>query len=114
LRTGYIIVSSQGNDQYAVYSTSGNNHSLGPFREAGVGVEDVSGSDGLAVTNRAVGKYSEGIFVSHDEPESGEGIDPDRDPTNFSYVSWGSVAKALKLKVDTTVDNDPSFGDRAR
>jgi 3-phytase len=112
--TGYIIVSSQGNDQYAVYSTTGNNRSLGTFRVVGVGVDDVNGSDGLAVTNRPVGKYSDGLLVSHDEPESGVGVDPDRDPTNFSYVSWGSVAKALNLKVDTTAHNDPRFGGPAR
>jgi 3-phytase len=112
--TGYIIVSSQGNDQYAVYSSIGNNRSVGTFRVAGVGVDDVNGSDGLAVTNRPVGKYGEGLLVSHDEPESGEGVDTDRDPTNFSYVSWGSIAKALKLKVDTTAGNDPRFGGPAR
>jgi 3-phytase len=107
--TGYVIVSSQGNDQYSVYSTTGNNRSLGTFHVAGVGVDDVNGSDGLAVTNRPIGQYSDGLLVSHDEPESGEGVDPDRDPTNFSYVSWGSIAKALKLKVDTTAENDPRF-----
>jgi hypothetical protein len=74
----------------------------------------VNGSDGLAVTNRPVGQYSDGLLVSHDEPERGDGVDPDRDPTNFSYVSWGSVAETLKLKVDTTASNEPRFGGRAR
>ena len=112
--TGYVIVSSQGNDEFAVYSTTGNNHSHGTFRVAGVGVDDINGSDGLAVTNRPVGKYGEGLLVTHDEPESGPGVNPDRDPTNFSYVSWGSIAKALKLKVDTTAGNDPRFSSHKR
>jgi 3-phytase len=77
-------------------------------------VDDINGSDGLAVTNRRVGNYRDGLLVSHDEPESGEGVDPDRDPTNFSYVSWGSIAEALKLKVDTTAGNDPRIGRRTR
>ena len=112
--TGYVIVSSQGNDQFAVYSTTGNNRSLGTFQVAGVGVDDINGSDGLAVTNRPVGEYREGLLVSHDEPESGEDVDPDRDATNFSYISWGAVAEALHLKVDTTAGNDPRFSGRAR
>jgi 3-phytase len=77
----------------------------------GVGVDDVNGSDGLAVTNRPVGEYQEGLLVTHDEPESGDDVDPERDPTNFSYVGWGPIADALKLLVDTTAGNDPRFGD---
>jgi 3-phytase len=68
-----------------------------------------NGSDGLAVTNRVVGHYREGLLVSHDEPETGPGVDEDRDSTNFSYVSWGEIDDALHLKVDTTARNDPRF-----
>jgi 3-phytase len=51
-----------------------------------------------------------GLLVSHDEPESGPGVDEDRDPTNFSYVDWGGVANALDLEIDTTPSNDdPRF-----
>ena len=107
--TGYVIVSSQGDDQFAVYSTTGNNRSLGTFRVEGVGVDNINGSDGLAVTNRPVGEFGDGLLVTHDEPESGEGVDPDRDPTNFSYVSWRSIADVLKLQVNTTAGNDPRF-----
>jgi 3-phytase len=110
-RTGYVIVSSQGDDRFAVYSTTGTNKSLGTFKVAGVGgVDDINGSDGLAVTNRVVGDYRQGLLVTHDEPESGPGVDPDRDPTNFSYVDWGQVARALHLKVSTNAGNDPRLG----
>ena len=108
--TGYVIVSSQGDDRYSVYATQGMNRSLGTFVINGVGVDDVNGSDGLAVTNRPVGDYVQGLLVSHDEPETGTGIDEDRDPTNFSYVDWGEVAEALHLKVSTRASNDPRFG----
>ena len=106
-RTGYVLVSSQGDDRFAVYSRVGRNRSLGTFRVRGVGVDDVNGSDGLAVTNRRVGEYRKGLLVTHDEPETGPGIDPDRDPTSFSYVHWGEIARALHLRVDTTRGNDP-------
>lgn len=107
--TGYVIVSSQGDDRYAVYATEGHNRSLGTFVIEGDGVDDINGSDGLAVTNRPVGQYIEGLLVSHDEPETGEDVDDDRDATNFSYVDWSDVAAALHLKVSTVAGNDPRF-----
>src|SRR5918996_2108764 len=105
--TGYVLVSSQGDDRFAVYSRVGRNRSLGTFRVRGVGVDDVNGSDGLAVTNRRVGEYRKGLLVTHHEPETGPGIDPDRDPTSLSHVHWGEIARALHLRVDTTRGNDP-------
>ena len=109
--TGYVIVSSQGDDRYAVYSTDGDNRPLSTFVIHGVGaVDDVNGSDGLAVTNRPVGPYQEGLLVTHDEPETGDDVDEDRQPTSFSYVSWPQVAAALHLSVDTGAGNDPRFG----
>lgn len=109
--TGYVIVSSQGDDTYAVYRTQGRNDLVGTFQVGGVGgVDDVNGSDGLAVTNRPVGEYREGLLVTHDEPESGPDVDGERDATNFSFVSWGDVADALGLKLSTAIGNDPRFG----
>lgn len=108
--SGYVIVSSQGDDRFAVYRMGWRNQALGTFRVLGVGgVDDINGSDGLAVTNRAVGKYRSGLMVTHDEPETGGGTDEMRDATNFSYVSWGKIASALHLQVSTRRDNDPRF-----
>ncbi|WP_198940369.1 phytase [Micromonospora sp. CB01531] len=108
--TGYVLVSSQGDDTFAVYERQGVNGALGSFRVKGVGgADDINGSDGLAVTNRPVGNYRQGLFVTHDEPETGPDVDDDRDATNFSYVSWGDIARALSLNVDTRAGNDPRF-----
>ena len=108
--TGYVIVSSQGNDTFAVYDRQGNNHPVGSFQVKGSnGVDDINGSDGLAVTNRPVGDYQQGLLVTHDEAETGPGVDDERDATNFSFVSWGAIADAMSLKVDTTARNDPRF-----
>ncbi|WP_083958017.1 phytase [Herbidospora mongoliensis] len=107
---GYVIVSSQGDDTFTVYDRQGANKALGTFRIKGVkGVDDVNGSDGLTVTNRPVGKYTKGLLVTHDEPDTGRNVNEKRDATNFSYVSWGDVARALRLKVDTKWGNDPRF-----
>jgi 3-phytase len=109
--TGYLIVSSQGDDTFAVYERQGRNRLVGSFRVDGVdGVDEINGSDGLAVTNRVVGDYRDGLLVTHDEPETGAGVDGDRDATNFSYVDWADIADALHLtKVSTAAGNDPRF-----
>ncbi|GAB1818026.1 phytase [Herbidospora sp. RD11066] len=107
---GYVIVSSQGDDTFTVYDRRGANKALGTFRVKGVkGADDINGSDGLTVTNRPVGKYTKGLLVTHDEPDTGSNVNEERDATNFSYVSWGDVARALKLKVDTGRGNGPRF-----
>jgi 3-phytase len=49
------------------------------------------------------------LLVSHDEPETGGGVDPERDPTNFSFVDWGQIADALHLMPSTAAGNDPRF-----
>ncbi|MEL7975383.1 phytase [Isoptericola sp. F-RaC21] len=110
-RTGYVIVSSQGDDTYAVYSTTGRNKALGSFRVEGTGgVDDVNGSDGLAVTHRPVGDFDEGLLVTHDEPETGADVEDGRgDATGFSYVDWEDVADELGLVVSTRAGNDPRF-----
>lgn len=107
---GYVIVSGQGDDSFVVYSREGRNAPLGTFKVKGVkGVDDIHGSDGLAVTNRPVGDYRRGLLVTHDEPETGPGLDPKRDVTNFSYVQWREIAKNLRLESSTREDNDPRF-----
>jgi 3-phytase len=108
--TGYLIVSSQGDDTFAVYERQGRNALVGTFRVDGIdGADEINGSDGLAVTNRPVGDFRQGLLVTHDEPETGAGVDADRDPTNFSYIGWEGIADALGLKVDTSAGNDPRF-----
>ncbi|MDR7382724.1 phytase [Promicromonospora iranensis] len=99
-RAGYVLVSSQGDDTYGVYDLRGRNRPLGSFRVAGDGVDDVDGSDGIAVSNAPVGEYGSGLLVTHDEPETGPDVDPDReeDATGFSYVHWSDVTKALRLR----------------
>lgn len=108
--TGYLIVSSQGDDTFAVYDRQGRNALVGTFRIDGVaGADEINGSDGLAVTNRPVGGFMRGLLVTHDEPETGVGVDAERDATNFSYVAWEDIAAALHLRVSTAAGNDPRF-----
>ena len=61
-------------------------------------VDDIHGSDGLALASVPVGEYTRGLLVTHDEPESGPGVDDEQGPTNFSYVDVGDVLDALGLR----------------
>lgn len=111
--TGYIILSSQGSDEFFVYARQGNNKLVGSFTVGeGKGFDAVHGSDGLAVTNRPVGDFRQGLLVTHDEPHTGAGVDEDQDPTNFHFVDWAQIADGLGLtlnKASLKASNDPRF-----
>ena len=83
-------MSSQGDDTFVVYDRNGKNKVIGSSRVEGDGVDDINGSDGLAVTNQPVGAFDTGLLVSHDEPETGSGVDPGagRDELLVRVVGW--------------------------
>ncbi|MCD4831150.1 MAG: phytase [Anaerohalosphaeraceae bacterium] len=88
---GYLLVSSQGNSKIIVYERTGSHTELGAFH-----VNNVSETDGIDVINVNLGaSYDEGLFVLHDGENDGSV------PTNWKYVSWGGIANALNLTVDT-------------
>ncbi len=99
---GYLIVSSQGSSEFAVYERLGDNVFIGKFtiiESDGTG-DGVSGTDGIDVTNFPLGAdFPDGVFIAQDDLN----IDPD-DNQNFKLVSWRRIADALGLVVDTTVD----------
>lgn len=90
---GYLVVSVQGKNRFAVYDRKGGAY-RGAFRiAAGKGVDGVSGTDGLDVTSTPLGaEYPRGLIVVQDD----ENTDPVQ-PQNFKYVSWADVEKALGL-----------------
>lgn len=98
---GYLIASSQGSSEFVVYERQGDNAYLGTFRIVETeGVDAVSGTDGLDVTNFALGEaFPEGLLVVQDDLN----IDPNENQ-NFKLVSWALVAEALDLLIDTTFD----------
>jgi len=96
--TGYLIVSSQGDNSYAVYERHGDNRYLGSFRIApntSASVDHVSETDGLAVTAADLGpSFPEGLLVVQD----GENTLPVANQ-NFKYLSWKMVREALGLAI---------------
>jgi 3-phytase len=92
---GYLVVSNQGADNYAVYRRAGDNAYVGHFHVVANAAENVDGAsetDGLDVLNAALGeRYPSGLLVVQD----GRNIAPE-ERQNFKYVSWADVMGALQ------------------
>ncbi|MCC6699649.1 MAG: phytase [Candidatus Hydrogenedentes bacterium] len=88
---GYLLVSSQGSDSYAVYERGGAHAYVGSLVVgAGAGIDAVTGTDGIDVTSRALGAaFPKGAFVAQDDVNDGAN-------QNFKVAPWESVEKALK------------------
>ena len=95
--SGYLIVSSQGDNSYVVLDAKAPYKVRGSFKvgfNLPAGIDGTSETDGLDVTSANLGgAYAQGMLVIQD----GYKRLPDG-PQNFKYVAWGDVAKALKLK----------------
>lgn len=93
---GYLVVSSQGNNSYAIYNR------LPPFDYRGsvfvtgdtvTGIDGTSDTDGLDVSSALrTAQYPQGLLVVQD----GANTDP-IEPQNFKLISWQEVARALGL-----------------
>ena len=94
--TGYLVVSSQGNDSYALFRREGDNAYVGSFRigaDVAAGIDGVSETDGLDVTSLAAGPgFPDGLMVAQD----GRNVSPPENQ-NFKLVSWTRIAEALGL-----------------
>jgi 3-phytase len=93
---GYLVVSSQGNNTYAVFRREGDNAYVGSFAVTandGLGIDGISETDGLDVTSASLGSGLEnGAFVAQD----GRNIDPP-EAQNFKLVPWSMIAAKLGL-----------------
>lgn len=93
---GFLVVSSQGNNSYAIYNR------LPPFDYRGsffiatdtvIGVDGTSDTDGLDVSSIIqTEEFPEGMLVVQD----GSNTEP-LEPQNFKYVSWAKIAELLDL-----------------
>jgi 3-phytase len=97
---GYLIASSQGVNEFVVYDRAGVNAYRATFKIASGGIDGVTGTDGIDVTNFPLGSsFAEGVFVAQDGTNTGAN-------QNFKLVPWGSIARAVSpdLTIDTTWD----------
>ena len=91
---GYLIASSQGSDEFAIYDrhfsgTNANLHLLNFDTIDGAGSLDrVTATDGIDIVNLDLGGvYDAGMFLAHDD---------DNDPSgeNYKMFSWKDIAQA--------------------
>jgi 3-phytase len=94
---GYLVVSSQGNDSYAVYRREGAQDYLGSFVVVGDGLRGIDGiseTDGLDVSSRNLGPgFETGAMVAQD----GRNVLPVENQ-NYKIVPWSAIAEALGLE----------------
>ena len=93
----YLIASSQGSDDFAVYSLAGDY--LGRFAVGDGDIDGVSHTDGIEVINADLsGAFASGLFLAQDD-RNGDGNQ------NFKLVPWATIAQSFtpSLTVDTTL-----------
>ena len=98
---GYLIASSQGSNDFAIYERGGSNTYIMTFAVvAGNGIDGVSMTDGIDVTNFGLGSaFPEGVFVAQDGNN-------DIGNQNFKLIPWPLIASAAApaLTVDPVWD----------
>ena len=94
---GYLIVSSQGNNSYAVYRREGDNAYVGSFSviaDPAEGIDGISETDGLDVSSANLGPgFENGAMIAQD----GRNMLPVENQ-NFKFVPWSTIAKSLNLQ----------------
>lgn len=91
--TGYLIVTSQGSDNYSVYDRQPPHDYLGTFRiraNPEEGMDGTSQTDGIEITNVKLPGYPRGLMVAQDGRYD--------ESQNFKFVSWEDIARQLDLE----------------
>ncbi len=88
--SGYLIASSQGSDDFAVFDRVSHAY-LGRFSITAGTVDGVDHTDGIDVTSSSLGSsYPDGLFIAQDNTNGSSN-------QNFKLVSWQIIAGALGL-----------------
>lgn len=92
---GYVILSSQGNNSYAVFDRITNQYQ-GSFKIDDAQIDGTYDTDGIDVTSVKFGeKYSRGFFIAQDGANT-KGKDSLNQ--NFKIVNWNLIKDKLKLR----------------
>ena len=87
---GYLVASSQGDDTFVVYDRHPPHERRLTFQiaaNAGLGIDAVSGTDGIDVTSAGLGSaFPSGLFVAQDGSNPGAN-------QNFKFVPWQDIAE---------------------
>ena len=97
---GYLLVSSQGSDEFIVYDRSVPNAFVARFRIGdGAATDAATDTDGIDVSPLALGpNFPSGVFVAQDDHDDGFS-------RNFKIVRWDDIARGATspLTIDTSV-----------
>lgn|GEM_PF-5678094 len=115
---GYLLVSSQGDNTFAVYRREGNNEFVGRFAVGNNGsIDSVQESDGTDVINVSLGaKFPFGLFVTQDGDNLPAEIvvddgEEENINSNFKFVPWEDIAtsfpEALTINTDSYDPRNP-------
>jgi len=100
---GYLVVSDQGIDSFALYGLAEDHAYLGHFRvvaDGSTGIDGVSETDGIEVTSANLGPaFPHGVFVAQD----GRNITPP-ERQNFKLVPWERIAAVMDLEAVSGYD----------
>lgn len=101
---GYLLASSQGNSEFAVYQRDGNNAFVGSFAlVAGGGIDAVTDTDGIDVSNFGLGsQFPLGLFVAQDNDD------------NFKLARWDAIDAAFGGAMIADTSWDPRLIGRAQ
>jgi 3-phytase len=92
---GYLIVSSQGNDQFKIYSRSGANAFIGTIDPVRGRFGDVEDTDGIDVTSANLGPlFPKGLFIVQDGKNG-------KTNQNFKLFRWDEIAGTNLIVVPT-------------
>ncbi|MDY6947144.1 MAG: phytase [Pseudomonadota bacterium] len=93
--SGYLIVSSQGSNDYNVYRRDGEHTFIGKFAIVASprGIDGTTDTDGIDVTGVSLGSaFPHGVFIAQDGTNTSPAA-----PQNFKLVPWEAIAQALNL-----------------
>jgi len=107
---GYVFLSSQGNQTYAVFDrtpvgTANNYLTSFAIVDDMEGIDGTQHTDSIDVTNIALSEnFLYGAFIAQDGTDTNE--DPDDVGTNFKWLRWDDIAAGLG-DLDFSSDYDP-------
>ncbi len=91
--SGYIIVSSQGNNSFGVFSLPSYSF-VGLFSVVNGVVDGVSSTDGIAVTSKPTNRFPKGFLVVQDDMDN-TSFSQRRKKQNFKVIDWRDIERQL-------------------
>lgn len=91
---GYVLVSSQGNNSFAAFSLPSHEFA-GRFEIKAGNVDDVTTTDGIAVTSTPTARYPKGFLVVQDDRDETSPSEPEK-KQNFKIIDWRNIETVLK------------------